>query len=134
MIYLAIAGVWTAVVCFLIFNWAWHVRGVPAEAQSMCFVTLILIEFFNALNCRSLQHSVFEIGFFSNKWLILALFWEIVLMCLVVYLPVLQGPFQKFAISAEDWVICIMAASTIFIAAELYKFGRSKVKLGLFDK
>jgi Ca2+-transporting ATPase len=131
MIYLAIAGIWTAVVCFLIFTWAWHARGSHEEAQSICFITLILIEFFNALNCRSLEHSVFEAGFFSNKWLLLALLWEIILMCLIVYLPVLQGPFQTFAISGEDWIICILSASTIFIVAELYKFGRKKLKRSL---
>jgi Ca2+-transporting ATPase len=89
LIYLILTGIWTAVVCFLVFTWAWHTKGSAAEAQSICFVTLILLEFFNSLNCRSLEHSIFEIGFFSNKWLLLALLWEIILMCLIIYLPVL---------------------------------------------
>lgn len=131
LIYLILTGIWTAIVCFLVFTWAWHTKGSAAEAQSMCFVTLILIEFFNALNCRSLEHSVFEIGFFSNKWLLLALLWEIILMCLVIYLPVLQGAFQTFAITAGDWAVCVLSACSIFVIAELYKFGRKKLKHGL---
>jgi P-type Ca2+ transporter type 2C len=131
LVYLALTGIWTAIVCFLVFTWAWHAKGSAAEAQSMCFVTLILIEFFNALNCRSLEHSVFEIGFFSNKWLLLALLWEIILMCLIIYLPVLQGAFQTFAITGGDWAVCILSACSIFVIAELYKFVRKRIKLGL---
>jgi Ca2+-transporting ATPase len=131
LVYLIITGIWTALVCFLVFTWAWHAKGSAAEAQSICFVTLILIEFFNALNCRSLEHSVFEIGFFSNKWLLLALLWEIVLMCLIIYLPALQGAFQTFAITAGDWAVCILSALSIFVIAELYKFVRKRIKHGI---
>ena len=31
-----------------------------------------MFQWFNAWNCRSLTKSVFQLGFFSNKWLILA--------------------------------------------------------------
>jgi Ca2+-transporting ATPase len=130
LIYLVITGIWTAIVCFLLFSWAWHVKGSHEEAQSICFVTLILIEFFNSLNCRSLENSVFEIGFFTNKWLLLALLWECILMTVIVYLPALQEAFQTFALSAQDWIICVFSALTIFIIAELYKFIRSRMKFG----
>jgi Ca2+-transporting ATPase len=133
LIYLILTGIWTAVVCFLVFTWAWHTKGSAAEAQSICFVTLILLEFFNSLNCRSLEHSIFEIGFFSNKWLLLALLWEIILMCLIIYLPVLQVPFQTFAITAGDWAVCILSALSIFVIAELYKFVRKRIKYGLIN-
>lgn len=126
--YLAGAGVWTALIVLAVFIWALNVGKSALEAQSMCFVTLILIEFFNAFNCRSLDFSLFKVGVFSNKWLWLAIAWECVMLGLVVYLPVLQEPFHTFPLTPSDWVICILSASTIFIAAEVYKITYSRFK------
>ena len=126
--YLAGAGIWTALVTLGVFLWAIDSGKPFLEAQSMCFVTLILIEFFNAFNCRSLEYSLFKVGPFTNKWLLLAIGWECILLCLIVYLPVLQGPFNTFALTPMDWVIAILSASTIFIAAEIYKLILSRMR------
>jgi Ca2+-transporting ATPase len=126
--YMAGAGVWTALVTLGVFLWAIDSGKSFLEAQSMCFVTLILIEFFNAFNCRSLDYSLFKVGPFTNKWLLLAIGWECMLLSLVVYLPVLQGPFNTYALTWTDWVIAILSASTILIIAEIYKLIRSRMR------
>ena len=126
--YLTGAGIWTALVTLGVFLWAINSGKDFLEAQSMCFVTLVLIEFFNAFNCRSLEHSLFKVGPFTNKWLLLAIGWECVMLGLVIYLPVLQGPFHTFALTLTDWVIAILSASTIFIAAEIYKLIISRMR------
>ncbi|MBM3119397.1 MAG: cation-translocating P-type ATPase [Chloroflexi bacterium] len=119
--YLTWAGVWTALVALAVFLWAWNSGKDHLEAQSMCFVTLILVQFFNAFNCRSLEHSLFKIGPFANRWLLLAIGWECIMLSLVVYLPILQGPFNTYPLTLADWLIAILSASTIFIVAEVYK-------------
>src|SRR4030043_30058 len=101
--YLTGAGVWTALVTLGVFLWALNVGKDPLEAQSMCFVTLILIQFFNAFNCRSLEHSLFKIGITTNRWILLAIAWECVMLGLVIYLPVLQGPFNTYSLTFIDW-------------------------------
>jgi len=126
--YMAGAGIWTALVTLGVFLWAINSGKAFLEAQSMCFVTLILIEFFNAFNCRSLEYSLFKVGPFANKWLLLAIGWECIMLSLVVYLPVLQGPFNTYALTLTDWVIAILSASTIFIAAEIYKLIMSRMR------
>jgi Ca2+-transporting ATPase len=133
--YLAGTGIWTALVTIGIFVWAVDSGKNFLEAQSMCFVTLILIEFFNAFNCRSLEHSLFKIGPWSNRWLLLAILWECILLGLIVYLPVLQGPFNTYALTLTDWVIAVLSASTIFIGVEIYKLIVSRVRTkGLFSR
>jgi Ca2+-transporting ATPase len=126
--YMAGAGIWTALVTLGVFLWAIDSGKSFLEAQSMCFVTLILIEFFNAFNCRSLEYSLFKVGPFTNKWLLLAIGWECIILSLVVYLPVLQGPFNTYALTWTDWVIAILSASTIFIGAEIYKLIISRMR------
>jgi Ca2+-transporting ATPase len=119
--YLAGAGIWTALVSLAVFLWALNSGRSFIEAQSMCFVTLILVQFFNAFNCRSLEYSLFKIGVATNKWLLLAIAWECVLLGFVIYLPILQGPFHTYALTLADWAVALFSASTIFIIAELYK-------------
>jgi Ca2+-transporting ATPase len=121
LVYMALAGIWTGAVTLGIFVWSVNSGRPFSEAQSMCFVTLILIEFFNAFNCRSFEHSLFKIGIWSNKWLLLAVLWELILLCLIIYVPALQGPFNTHSLTLEDWGIAVGAAATIFIAFEIAK-------------
>jgi len=135
MRYLAGTGIWTALVTLGVFLWAVDSGKNFLEAQSMCFVTLILIEFFNAFNCRSLEYSLFKIGPLANRWLLLAILWECIMLGLVVYLPILQGPFNTYALTLTDWIIAVLSASTIFIGAEIYKLILSRIRpKGLFSK
>jgi Ca2+-transporting ATPase len=126
--YLVGAGIWTAFVSLAVFLWAWNSGKDHLEAQSMCFITLILVQFFNAFNCRSLEHSLFKIGPFANRWLLLAIGWECIMLSLVVYLPILQGPFNTYPLTLVDWLMAIFSASTIFIVAEVYKLISSRLR------
>ncbi|MBI4295694.1 MAG: cation-translocating P-type ATPase, partial [Chloroflexi bacterium] len=125
--YLIGAGIWVGLVTLVIFVWATKSGRDALEAQSMTFVTLILIQFFNAFNCRHLEHSLFKVGVTANRWLWLAIASQIVLLVLLVYVPVLQDAFNTHALTLEDWLITVLAASSIFVAAELYKFIRSRL-------
>ncbi len=131
--YLAGAGIWTAIVALVVFLWALSSGRDHSEAQTMCFVTLILVQFFNSFNCRSLDYSLFKLGLFTNRWLLLAIGWECVMLGIVVYLPILQGPFNTYALTLVDWMIAIISASSIFIVAEIYKFINSRIKPKYID-
>jgi Ca2+-transporting ATPase len=126
--YLAGAGIWTALVTLGIFLWAINSGKSFLEAQGLCFITLILIEFFNAFNCRSLEYSVFKIGPFTNKWLIWAILITIAMTIPIFYVPFLQEVFHAYALSLMDWIIAMLAASTIFIVAEIYKLIKARLR------
>jgi len=119
--YMVVTGVWTCLASLFVFAWALNVGKGLVEAQSLCFVTLIVIQFLNAFNCRSQERSLFNLGVSQNRWLLAAVGWELLLLLLVVYLPFLQGAFSTFALSIEDWVVAVSSALTIVVAAEIYK-------------
>ncbi len=121
MRYLAGAGIWTALVTLAVFLWAVDSGKDILEAQGVCFLTLILIEFFNAFNCRSIEYSLFKIGPFGNKWLIWAILGTIAMTIPIFYIPFLEKTFGVHALTSLDWVVAILSASTIFILAEIYK-------------
>ena len=87
----------------------------------MTFVSLVLIQFFKAYNFRSDRHSVFRRPF-ANKWLNLAIAWEVALLLVVVYLPVLHGPFGTYSLPLIDWIIVIGVAITVMPVLEIAKW------------
>ncbi len=120
--YLLTAGLWTTAVSLASFLWSMKTGHPVNEAQSLCFVTLIFVEFFNALNCRSLDHSIFQIGFFKNKWLLLSIIGQIPLVLAIVYWAPLQTAFKTHALTGQEWAIALGLSSTIFFSMELFKF------------
>ena len=69
-----------------------------AEAMTMTFVSLVLIQFFKAYNFRSDRHSVLRQPF-ANKWLNLAILWELVMLGLILYVPLLEMTFGTVALT-----------------------------------
>ena len=116
-----VGGIWSCLINLGIFKWALDAGREMVEAQALCFIALILIQFVKAYNFRSDKHSVFTIGIFKNKWLNLAVFWEILLLILIVYTPFLQGSFHTFSLAFTDWITIILVTVTVFPVLEITK-------------
>jgi Ca2+-transporting ATPase len=54
-------------------------------------------------------------------WLWLALGVSVVLQIAVIYLPFLQQAFGTMPLSPQDWLICIVVASSVLWLRELVK-------------
>ncbi len=116
-----LGGLWSAIVNLSLFAWALNSGRSIAEAMTMTFVSLVLIQFFKAYNFRSDRHSVLNRPF-ANKWLNLAILWELLLLSGIVYLPFLHEPFGTFSLPLIDWAIVVGAAFTISPVLELAKW------------
>jgi Ca2+-transporting ATPase len=117
---IVVGGIWSAIVTLALFSWALSTDRALAEAMTMTFATLVLIEFFKAYSYRSDRHSVVARPF-ANRWLNLAVLWELVLLVLVVNVPFLQGAFGTTSLSVETWALVLAAAFTIIPVLELAK-------------
>jgi Ca2+-transporting ATPase len=115
------AGIWSAVVNMTLFITLWNRGRTLEEVMALTFVTLVLIQFFNAYNCRSDQHSAFH-RTFANRWLNLAVGWELALLAAVVYLPFLQPAFGTFSLTAADWALAGGLAFSIVPVIEAVKW------------
>ncbi len=91
--------------------------------MTMTFATLVLIEFWKAYSYRSDHRSILHAPF-SNKWLNLAIVWELLLLVLVVNVPFLQDAFGTTGLPWGDWAIMAAAAFTIVPVLELAKRAR----------
>jgi P-type Ca2+ transporter type 2C len=106
---MVIGGVTSSIITLGLFLWALSTDRLLAEVMTMTFATLVLIEFFKAFSYRSDRHSVLD-GLLSNKWLNLAILWELVMLVLVINVPFLQDAFGTRSLSADEWVrVCALA-------------------------
>jgi Ca2+-transporting ATPase len=114
------------VLALLVFD---HYRGESVEkARTAGFLVVAMTQVFNAFNMRSLKKSVFKIGFFRNKWIIIAFFVSILLQIAAIKLPFIKKIFHFKDLAWADIGVIIAASSLVFIFGELYKFVRTKFK------
>lgn len=97
--------------------------GDALYARTMAFVTLIMFQIFNVFNTRSDTRSAFS-GLFRNRWLWGGVALSIVLQFVVIYVPFLQVAFDTMPLSALDWLICTLVASSVLWLGELLKWVR----------
>lgn len=86
--------------------------GDLVYARTLAFTTLVLFQLFNVFNARS-DHERIGVDLFRNRWLWGAVLISLALQIAVVHLPVLQRAFQTASLSAGDWAICILVASSV---------------------
>lgn len=111
---------WLATLILGMFWWASHSGRDLSEAMTMSFVLLIVAEFVKAYNFRSDHLSALR-GTFKNRWLNIAIIWELALLLCLVYVPFLQTAFGTFALTLRDWGVIILLALTIIPVLETAK-------------
>lgn len=121
MMLMLAGGLWSTLVNIVLFQWARTSGRSIAEAMTMTFVSLVLIQFFKAYNFRSERDPIYKRPF-ANKWLNLAVGWELVMLAVIIYLPILQKPFGTFSLTWQDWVIVALSAVTVVPIIEITKF------------
>ena len=118
---MVIGGIWSAVVNALLFVWALSQGSTLQESMALVFVSLTLIQFFKAYNFRSDKNSVLERPF-ANKWLNMAVGWELLILLVIIYVPFLQIPFKTHAFSSGEWFVVAVTAATIIPVLETTKW------------
>ena len=104
---------------------------VLTEAQTMVFITLVLMQLVNAFNCRSDYLSLFKVGVFGNRFLILAVLVSLAMMVMVIEWDPLSRLFHTTPLRWQDWVLAAGLSLTLVPVVELTKWivrrrGRSR--------
>jgi Ca2+-transporting ATPase len=117
----AVGGLWSGLSTLALFGWALSSGRDLAEAMTMTFATLVLIEFFKAYSFRSDRRSLLHRPF-ANRWLNLAILWEVALLLLVLHVPVLQDAFGTMSLPLETWALVVATAATVLPVLEAAKW------------
>ena len=118
---MTLGGMWSAVANLVLFVGARYLGYTDKQAMTFTFISLVLIEFFKAYSYRSQQDHVFH-RFFVNRWLNLAIGWELILLALILYVPVLRDVFHVVSPSPFELAVILFWSHTILPVLELGKW------------
>ena len=91
------------------------------RARTVAFCVMVISQLFHSFNCRSARRSLFQVGVFTNKKLLLATGLSLVMQAAIVYIPYSKGVFKVAPLGLEDWIIVFGFSSLTFFVMEIIK-------------
>ncbi len=113
-------GTMFAALTLIAFIAVWKSTGNIEAGRTMAFIVLAGTQIFHAFNMRS-PHSLFEIGFFSNKYLSMAALASLFLICLVIFIPPVAAAFGMVRLTVPLYLAALGLALVPIPVLELYK-------------
>ncbi|WP_322494817.1 cation-transporting P-type ATPase [Chloroflexus sp.] len=117
-------GLLIVISAFSLFEWELQAGASLAEARTVAVNVIVIIELFYVLNCRSLTHSMFQIGVFSNRWLFVGVGVMILLQLAFTYLPWMNQIMYSAPIGLDAWWRIVAVALIGYLLIELEKWLR----------
>ncbi len=105
-----LVGILLLLGAFGLFEWTLSRGASEAAARTAAANVFVFGELLYLFNCRSLTHSMFALGVFSNRWLFAGVIVMTILQLLFTYLPAMQRVFGTASLGATEWLL-IMAVS-----------------------
>ena len=92
-----------------------------ADALTMAFLTLGLIQLFHAINSKYIHQSIFSKHTLINKWFNWAILISAIVMA-AVELPFMTKFFDVTELNGMQWLIVLGAGTCMIIIVEIVKF------------
>jgi Ca2+-transporting ATPase len=108
-----------------LFHWEMAVAGETlAEARTAVINVIVAVEIAYLFSCRSLTHSLREIGVFTNRWVLGGAGAMIAAQLAFTYAPWMNRLFHSAPIGGGTWVRILSVAGVAFAAVEFEKWVR----------
>jgi P-type Ca2+ transporter type 2C len=112
-------GLLMAALTLFIQAWAFHTGH--AHWQTMVFTVLTLTQLVHVMAIRSEKESLFTIGIFSNRPMVLAILITFLLQMATIYVPVLNPIFKTEPLDAGELAVCLVISGVVLLAVEFEK-------------
>ncbi len=96
--------------------------------RTLALSTLVMSQLIHVFECRSERHSIFEIKYFTNIYLVGAVAISIVMLISILYIPFMQNVFHTVALNLAQWLIVIFFSGTIAFINSLYLYMKNNCK------
>jgi Ca2+-transporting ATPase len=119
------------IAAFRLFTWELADGATVDEARTAAVNVFVMIELCYLFNCRSLSQPVFQLGFFSNPWVIGGATAMFLLQLVYTYTPFMNRLFQSAPLELAVWGRIFAAGLAVFVVIEIEKilwrwFGRAR--------
>lgn len=109
---------------FGLFEWT-LLQGRSLETARTVAVNMFVFgELFYLFNCRSLRYSMFRLGVFSNRWLILGVILMILLQMVFTYSPLMNQLFGSAPMGSLEWAWVLSGGLAIYAVVGFEKWLR----------
>ncbi len=113
-----------------LFLWELRIEDAGlAAARTTVVNVIVLIEAIYLFNCRSLSHSAFVLGLWSNRWAVGGALGMVAAQLLFTYAPTMNRLFHSAPIDGAAWLRIVGVAVLVFVVVEFEKwlqFGRGR--------
>jgi magnesium-transporting ATPase (P-type) len=121
---IGLVGLMLLLGAFGFFEWALlHGRSVET-ARTVAVNMFVFGELFYLFNCRSLRYSMFRLGVFSNRWLVLGVAIMALLQVFFTYSPVMNQLFGSAPVGMVEWAWVLTAGLAIYTIVGIEKWLR----------
>ena len=100
-------GIFIGIVTLIAFYYGYSQYSLEV-GETMAFGTLSFTQLWQSLNSRSDHFSLLKLGFFSNKYLVLAILISGILQLTVMLIPYFQNVFKIVPLNLFQWLIIIL--------------------------
>lgn len=100
---------------------------IHADALTMAFATLGLIQLFHAFNSKSIHQSLFTVGFWKNKYFNLAILVAFLLLAMTIWLPGFNQLFHVTHLELSQWGAVAVAGALMIAIVEIVKLIQRKL-------
>ncbi|NMA69502.1 MAG: calcium-transporting P-type ATPase, PMR1-type [Desulfitobacterium sp.] len=97
-------------------------------ARTMAFTTLVFSQLFHVFDCKSETRGIFEVGIFSNPYLVAAVAGSTLMQLSVIYYPPLQAIFKTTGLIGWQWGLILLVAGGPTILIGLYRLLRKALR------
>ncbi|AFM01642.1 MULTISPECIES: calcium-transporting P-type ATPase, PMR1-type [Desulfitobacterium] len=109
----------------LVFVIALFMGVTMLAARTMAFTTLVFSQLFHVFDCKSETRGIFEVGIFSNPYLVAAVIGSTLMQLSVIYIAPLQAIFKTTALTGWQWALILLVAGGPSILIGLYRLIRN---------
>jgi len=92
-----------------------------ARAQTLAFTGIIVMEKVNIFNFRALRAPLSAVGWWSNRWITLAVLSMLGLQLAAVYVPFMQRALHTVSLDGFDWLVMLVVALPLLLVGETVK-------------
>lgn len=92
------------------------------KATAIALAAIVVTQIANSFTCRTTRESLFKTGILTNKYLLVGIIAEIILIFLIIYSPPLQRIFGTAPLYQSDWLFLLPFAVLLLGADELRKW------------
>lgn len=121
---LTLFGSYIGIMAFILYTF--YLNQSYQLANTVAFTAVVIMANIHVLNFRHLHAPITQMGWFSNKWPLIAILSMLALQIVVIYTPKFQRVLHTIPLTITEWTVIILCALPLFIMSEIYKWLRYK--------